>query len=160
MTPREQQLAGVVDELDWSSTMDDATRLQTLMERCEIDEHGCWLWQGNRFGNGYAMMTVRRRKALVHRLAYQAAKGPIPDGLQVDHLCRVRHCINPDHMEAVTSRVNTLRGIGPTAVNARRTRCIHGHPLSGDNLYVEPSGRRRCRACDRAKATRRMRAGV
>lgn len=81
--------------------------------------------------------------------------GPIPEGMDLDHTCRNRGCVNPEHLEPVTTQVNTLRGIGPTAENARKTHCKHGHPLEGDNLYVDPEGKRKCRACmERIQAER------
>jgi hypothetical protein len=82
-----------------------------------------------------------------HRLFYEQLVGPIPDGLQLDHLCRVRHCVNPDHLEPVTQTANVLRGIGPTAVNAGKTHCVHGHPFTPDNTYINKQGNRHCRAC-------------
>ena len=90
--------------------------------------------------------------------------GPVPDGIEIDHLCRVRHCANPEHLEAVTPTENTMRGEGVGAKNARLTHCKHGHPLSGDNLYIvtRAGGKRRrvCRTCDlsRGAAQRKGRA--
>ena len=108
----------------------------------------CWLWMGflNNWGYGLFFDDVQIHS---HRWAYIQAKGPIPTGLQIDHLCRVRHCVKPDHLEAVTLYVNILRGEGRSAQNARKTKCIRGHPLSGENLYVRPDGKRQCRECKR-----------
>lgn len=115
----------------------------------------CWVYVRATTPKGYGTVSVRvdgkptTRPA--HRLAYEAMFGPIPEGLQPDHLCRNRPCINPAHIEAVTPRENTLRGEGPTAENARRTHCIHGHELTPDSVYVHPNGRwRTCRTCWRA----------
>ena len=89
---------------------------------------------------------------LVHRFVYERLVGKIPEGLQIDHLCRVRHCANPAHMEAVTQRENILRGMSPAAENARKTHCPQGHPYEGENLFTYNQGRfRRCRACDRER---------
>ena len=91
---------------------------------------------------------------LAHRWSYEYHVGPIPDGLQLDHLCRVRHCVNPQHLEPVTARENTLRGMSFVAHLAARTECINGHPLTGGNLRMEGTVRR-CRACKREEARRR-----
>lgn len=91
------------------------------------------------------------------RWYYEQVRGPIPAGLHLDHLCRNTMCVNPDHLEPVTQRVNTLRGIGVAAVHAKKTHCINGHPFSGDNLVYRSNGRwRDCRECRRAKDRRRQ----
>ncbi|MGW7630513.1 HNH endonuclease signature motif containing protein [Streptomyces griseoincarnatus] len=102
----------------------------------------CWIWTG---GNNGKYGKLGRQYA--HRAAYEAAKGAIPEGLQIDHLCRNTLCVNPDHLEAVTGRTNLLRSRGFVARQAAQTHCIHGHPLSGPNLYVDNRGRRHCREC-------------
>jgi uncharacterized UBP type Zn finger protein len=89
-----------------------------------------------------------------HRVSYEAANGPIPEGLVIDHLCRVAACINPDHLEAVTQRENMLRGVGPVAVNVQKTRCTHGHLFDSDNTYWTSVGARQCRACNVARQRR------
>lgn len=119
----------------------------------------CWLWRGLKI-NGYGQIAGNRKRTYVHRFSYEMAKGPIPNGLQLDHLCRVRHCVNPAHLEAVTAKVNVHRGTGEAGANARKTECHRGHPLSGNNLYVNPDGHRNCRTCnnERARAVRRYHA--
>jgi hypothetical protein len=115
-------------------------------------ETPCWVWQ--RFINpaGYGMKRVGPATRLAHRVYYVARFGAVPEGLELDHLCRVRACVNPDHLEPVTKRVNILRGEGTGAKYARRTHCAQGHPLSGDNLYIRPiNGARVCLACKRAR---------
>ncbi len=120
--------------------------------------NGCWMWTGGTGGSGYGRIYVGRREvAWAHRLSHELHKGAVPEGLQVDHLCRNKVCVNPDHLEAVTSRENTLRGVGPSAQNARKTHCRRGHPLAGDNLALlhkrsasgETRAVRKCRACHR-----------
>jgi len=111
------------------------------------DANGCWIWQNGRNVKGYGTMGVGQKHKLAHRVSYEVVNGKIPDGLVMDHLCRNPSCVNPAHLEAVTSRENALRGIGPTAINAKKTHCNRGHPLSGDNLYRYPSGGRQCRTC-------------
>jgi hypothetical protein len=103
----------------------------------------CWEWTGANNGDGYGKFC----KKYVHRIAYEQIIGVIPDGLQIDHLCRNRLCCNPTHLELVTSRENTLRGESIMAQEAKRTHCIHGHELSGSNLIVRKNGNRDCRLC-------------
>ena len=113
-------------------------------------EGDCWLWQGYTLGRGeYGGISVDGTYKYVHRVMYEILIGPIPDGLTLDHLCRQTLCANPFHCEPVTLRENILRGDSPTAVNARKSHCIHGHPLSGENLYTAPDGHRYCRTCRR-----------
>jgi hypothetical protein len=111
---------------------------------------GCWLWLGCTTRVGYGRVWVRDRLTTAHRFAYERWVGPISEGLQVDHLCRQRCCVNPEHLEAVTARENTLRGTAPAAANARKVLCKNGHPLSGPNLTTRPCGRRACVACIKA----------
>lgn len=114
----------------------------------------CMIWPGTRTVGGYGRMRNREgRLEVAHRAIYKNVVGPIPDGLQLDHLCRNRLCVNPAHMEPVTNRINALRGIGVGARNAQKTHCKNGHPLSGDNLIAGVDKRGawcKCRACKRA----------
>lgn len=114
----------------------------------------CWHWTGATFHNGYGRVKFRGRDTVAHRITYELEHGPIPAGLTLDHLCRVRPCVRPDHMEAVTLGVNVLRGETITRRNAEKTACDQGHPLSGANLFVRRDGRRRCRTCERASQKR------
>ena len=111
------------------------------------DETGCWNWVGNT-SDGYGALRIDRKMVKAHRFAYELLVGPIPDGLQLDHLCRNRACCNPGHLEPVTDVENILRGEGPPAVNARKTHCIHGHEFTEANTYVYPHFRS-CKACKR-----------
>ncbi len=106
---------------------------------------------------GYGKVGNKSKKA--HRVAYEQAVGPIPAGLTIDHLCRNRRCVNPEHMEPVTRRVNTMRGDGPTARHARQTTCKSGHPFDEVNTYRWRGGRK-CRACNRAAVARYKEAQV
>lgn len=95
----------------------------------------CWFWKGHINTLGYGRIGILNKNYAAHRISYQLFKGKIPNGLTLDHLCRVRHCVNPQHLEAVTSAVNTLRGNAPSAINKRKTYCINGHELKGRNIY-------------------------
>ena len=119
---------------------------------------GCWLWLGavSRLGYGSiwseAYPSKNGRHVPAHRVSYELHKGPIPEGLTIDHLCRVRGCVNPDHLEAVTLRENILRGENPAALNARKTHCAQGHEFSADNTRHGKFERERvCRQCARIR---------
>lgn len=112
---------------------------------------GCWLWTGALNSSGYGHFKVGGRTVVAHRWAYEQEVGPIPDGLTIDHLCRVRACVKVEHLEVVTNQLNTLRGIGLAARNARKTHCLRGHEFTAKNTYIRPVGKRVCRACDRQR---------
>lgn len=118
----------------------------------------CWIWQHNVSSYGYARKWSGIRIERAHRVYYERAYGPIPQDLVLDHLCRQRDCVNPEHLEAVTNRENVVvRGSGPSAINARRTHCANGHPFDEENTIFRPNGRRRCRECSRTEARERWR---
>ena len=129
--------------------------VRRLRDGLILTPNGCREWVGSRHADGYGMMFVgsrsdkSRRCVLTHRLVYELEKGPIPDGLELDHLCRNRLCANTQHLEAVTPGENIRRGNGRAGVNARKTECIHGHPFDATNTYVGPDGKRACRICKR-----------
>lgn len=104
-------------------------------------------------------MTINRVTHCTHKVAYEYAYGPVPDGMVLDHICRTRACVNPDHLDVVTRGENVLRGYGPPAVNARKHSCVRGHAFSEENTYIN-GGKRNCRSCtaERARAKRRLRA--
>jgi hypothetical protein len=106
---------------------------------------GCWLSLFSD-SNGYGHFRRKKKDYRAHRVAYEALVGPIPDGLQLDHLCRVRCCCNPQHLEPVTCRENLLRGEGPTATNAAKDVCKRGHAFRRGHLTKV--GSRRCHECD------------
>lgn len=108
----------------------------------------CWLWTAVTSA-GYGTIWVREIQGyeFAHRVSWRLAGRLLTPGLQLDHLCRTPICVNPDHLQEVSARTNTLRGIGPTAINARKTHCIHGHEFSAANTVWRSNGQRKCRAC-------------
>ena len=114
-------------------------------------DSGCWEWQAGLQGSGYGLFCpTHKQKVPAHRFAYELLRGSIPEGLKLDHLCRNRICVNPSHLEPVTLRENILRGVGPAAINGRKTHCLRGHPLTDENVYLY-KGMRHCRICGRIR---------
>ncbi|GHD70243.1 hypothetical protein GCM10010317_077140 [Streptomyces mirabilis] len=116
----------------------------------------CWQWTGTINRGGYGRISIKFddgwRPCSVHRVAYQIFIGPIPDGLELDHLCRVRHCCNPWHLEPVTKTVNIRRGLVPITFGSwwrDRTHCVNGHEYTPDTTRWTPDGKRKCRPCER-----------
>lgn len=118
---------------------------------------GCWIYNGkDPCSSGYQRWYVGGKRYLVHRWTYEHFVGPIPDGHQIDHLCRVPPCCNPEHLRPLTPRQNAL--LSPTAapaVNARKTHCKRGHLFDKTNTRIERNGARQCRACINERARRR-----
>lgn len=134
----------------------------TLKERClakvvPLTESGCWIWMGALNVGGYAQVQVSKPKRGIksaHRIMFELFRGPIPKGLDLDHLCRVRCCVNPDHLEPVTEAENVRRGIN---FNSLKRYCPSGHPYDQDNIYRNPTtGERRCRACGMLASQKRL----
>lgn len=126
-------------------------------DRYVVVSSGCWEWQGWLNESGYGW----HRKQYAHRFSYERHIGPIPDGLVLDHLCRNPRCVNPEHLEPVTNRVNTLRGVAPAANAVRTNRCKRGHEFTPENTRFHTVGKgytaRECRTCKR-EADRKRRA--
>lgn len=122
---------------------------------------GCWLWTGPLQPKGYArVMQTGGAAIMVHRFVYELLVGPVPDGLQLDHLCRVRHCCNPAHLEPVTNAENQHRGMAPPGLHFRATHCKRGHEFTEENTYRRPSKAdvRECLICLRERNNRYQKA--
>lgn len=126
----------------------------TLVDRfwvkVAVVHNECWMWLGSKTSAGYGNLYVGPQKwDYAHRVSYEIARGPIPEGLVLDHLCRNRSCVNPDHLEPVPQRINLMRGLAPYGL---RGTCKHGHDVTDQaNVYTRPNGQRQCRVCDRAR---------
>lgn len=133
----------------------NASELQRFEDKyCPEPNSGCWLWTGGG-SRGYGYFWLRGRWRSTHRIAFEHYRGPVPEGLQLDHLCKTPACCNPDHLEPVLQRVNLLRGRGFAAINASATHCANGHSYTVDNTIVsKKTGWRRCRACTRIQKAR------
>lgn len=134
---------------------------ERIWSRIVVDDNGCWVWTGPLNAKGYGWVGFwRGRPRLAHRVTYSELVSELPpyrpDGPQLDHLCQVKACCNPGHLELVTPRVNTLRGPTVAARNAGKLFCSKNHPLFGENVRLRPDGRgRACRACERERWVRR-----
>jgi hypothetical protein len=142
---------GVLEPLEERWARDPEER---FWEQVDKTGEGCWLWLGCLHDFGYGMFSVRQRRVYAHRFAYELLVGPIPDGLEIDHLCRNPRCVNPEHLEPVTHAENILRGEAPSAHNARKTHWVRGHRFNRENTYVvKATGARMCRRCVKERAT-------
>jgi hypothetical protein len=135
-----------------------------LMSKCISEPNsGCWLWTDSLSTYGYGRIRVGKRVRKAHQVSYEIHVGPIPEGLHLDHLCAVRACINPAHLEPVTCRENLLRSPATLAgINVRKDTCKRGHPFDDENTIVyvrrDRSGpMRRCRTCEASRGKRAAR---
>jgi hypothetical protein len=115
----------------------------------------CWLWTGGLAEDGYGLTTIDKKTRGAHCVLFEIVKGPIPEGLELDHLCRVRRCVNPDHCEPVTHAVNCQRADHTNNAMSRRTACPQGHPLVDGNIVVslfKRLGHRKCLISQRGQA--------
>ena len=120
--------------------------------KVSVAQDGCWVWTGATNDRGYGVINSGGSSPITlyaHRLAYEAfISGSIPEGLELDHLCRVPRCVNPEHLEPVTHQENVRRGISLAALHAAKTHCVHGHLFDEANTYIRrDNGTRQCRQC-------------
>lgn len=135
----------------------DADKFWEKVEKTD----SCWLWTGALADTGYGSFGVRlgrneSKTMSAHRWAYEALVGPIPDGLHIDHLCRVRNCVNPRHLEPVTNRENARRGVAARLGD----ECRNGHERTSENTYIRKGGYVECRVCHREREAERKRAAA
>jgi hypothetical protein len=132
--------------------MSEEQRFWSKVEKSE----SCWTWTASQTRGGYGQFYKDGGiPILAHRWSYQSVNGPIPDGLVMDHLCRVRNCVRPDHLEATTQRINILRGNGLAAQQAEQTHCKRGHSL--EDAHILSRNRRDCRKCRKMRNNSRSR---
>ena len=134
-----------------TTIIDPATR---FARHYTVTDDGCWRWTSGVNWGGYSKFWFCGRTVSGHRWSYEYFVGPIDDGLTIDHLCRNRRCVNPDHLEAVTMRENVLRGNTVAAINTAKTICPQGHPYSHRNI----NGDRMCRICQNVAARKSQKA--
>lgn len=128
--------------------------IDRFLTKIEVQPDECWHWTAARHPLGYGAFRPegRRRVVRAHRWSYEFFVGPIPPGLQIDHLCRNPRCVNPDHLEPVTPGENVRRKPVSVNQNTYKTHCQQGHEFSPENTHIAPNGQRICRACRRNRA--------
>lgn len=132
---------------------------ERLLSKITFSKNGCWEWTGTISNKGYPAFMIfkpKRKNCYAHRLIWELTKGEkIPDGLEMDHLCKNTKCVRPSHMEPVTGKENNLRSNSPTSQNAKKLFCLRGHPFSKENTYIRPDNHgRQCIKCVSFRAKR------
>jgi len=122
--------------------------IDRFLKKTKVCKSGCIIWTGSIRRNGYGRFRYDGKIGTAHRWIYQYYYGEIPKGLFIDHVCRMKACVNIDHLRAVTPKQNAIENnVGPIAINALKTSCIHGHVFANDNVYIPSNGHRICREC-------------
>ena len=126
-------------------------KIELFFDKIFFDESGCWLWTGA-LSNGYGLFRNEQSKqGTAHNFSYRYFKGKISDHLQIDHLCRIRSCVNPEHLEAVTPRDNLDRANHWSKINREKRNCPKGHEYSMENTQITSIGSRICKRCNRER---------
>lgn len=138
----------------WGNEFSFVEPMHRFMESIDLGDDGCWLWNKSTDINGYSQFSIRGQMMKGHRFIYEVYVGVIEGGLELDHLCRVRHCVNPEHLEAVTHAEN-LRRMPKHRPHTWADTCKAGHSLSEGNYFIRSdSGTKRCRVCHNIKSIR------
>lgn len=145
---------------DQSTTPAPFTSKQLARFWAKIDRSGgddsCWFWTASRTPKGYGQIRVRQEQWTAHRMMWFITHGSLPSWpMVIDHICKVKHCVNPSHLRVLHTTDNILRSNEPRIVAHRKNQCTKGHSYTPENTYVAPSGNRRCRICLREKDRRR-----
>lgn len=142
-----------VERIDTELANNEAVAARFWAKVDRREDHECWEWLGGQGTRGHGRVRIRGVLRPAHRVSYELQGREIPTDMVLDHLCRNTACVNPNHLEPVTSGENTLRGEAPTAVNSRKTHCSRGHEFTSENTYTywdrEGSQHRKCRECQR-----------
>lgn len=138
---------------------------ERFLDKIKVNETGCWEWQGYVSLEGYGQLTYDHRGVVAHIFSYELFIGPVPMGLELDHLCNIKHCVNPAHLEPVTKAENMRRAGGYAMLGYKGglvrgaqlkaiTHCPQGHPYNAENTYIN-KGHRNCRTCQRGNSDNR-----
>lgn len=128
--------------------------MERFFEKVRPRPDDCWLWTACKNKAGYGVFSCNLKANLAHKFLYEKLVEAVPDGLELDHLCRSPACVNPEHLEPVSSQENILRGVGFAAKNKAKTHCPLGHPYEEGNIYWD-RGARKCRTCTLSRVAAR-----
>jgi len=137
--------------------------IERFMAKVDKQENGCWLWTGAKDRGGYGefhiLINGQKKMEIAHRFSYEHFVAKLQGKQVIDHLCRNRGCVNPQHLEAVSTHENIMRGIGLASINSSKTHCKNGHEFTAENTYFRKGAGRQCRMC-RVIENRKYRTGL